>query len=83
MNYLTVRLKLTGDPGFQPLSDFTNDGAAAAPTLWDGSELQEGFFKYADLTGKDLVIAQQSKGEPKKAYVVVPPKWLKGLNFVM
>jgi hypothetical protein len=65
----TVRLKLTGDPCFQPLSDFTNDGAAAAPTLWDGAELQEGFFKYADLTGKDLIIAQQSKGEPKKAYV--------------
>lgn len=64
-----VRLKLTGDPCFQALSDFNHDGAAAAPPLWDGAELQECFFRHADLTGKDLVIAQQSKGEPKKAYV--------------
>ena len=63
-----VRLKLTGDPCFQALSDFNNDGAPAAPSLWDGAELQECFFRHADLTGKDLVIAQQSKGEPKKAY---------------
>jgi len=55
------------DPCYQPLSDFNYDGAAAAPTLWDGAELQECFFRHADLTGKDLVIAQQSKGEPKKA----------------
>ena len=65
----TVRLKITGDPCFQPLSDFNYDGAAAAPVLWDGAELQECFFRHADLTGKDLVIAQQSKGEPRKAYV--------------
>ena len=64
-----VRLKLTGDPCFQAFSDFNNDGAAAAPSLWDGAELQECFFRHADLTGRDLVIAQQSKGEPKKAYV--------------
>ena len=64
-----VRLKLTGDPCFQALSDFNYDGAAAAPSLWGGAELQECFFRHADLTGKDLVIAQQSKGEPKKAYV--------------
>jgi len=65
----TVRLKLTGDPCFEALSDFNNDGAAAAPVLWDGAELQECFFRHADLTGKDLIIAQQSKGEPRKAYI--------------
>ena len=65
----TVRLKLTGDPCFQVLSDFTYDGAAAAPVLWDRAELRECFVRHVDLTGKDLIIAQQSKGERKKAYV--------------
>jgi hypothetical protein len=65
----TIRLKLTGDPCFQPISDFDHEGEIAAPMLWDRAELRECFFRCADLTGKDLVIAQQSKGQPKKAYV--------------
>jgi len=65
----TIRLKLTGDPCFRPLSDFDNEGEIAPPVVWDRAELQECFFRSEDITGKDLIIAQQSKGLPKKAYV--------------
>ena len=60
-----VKLKLTGDPCFQPIMD------PAPPLEWPGKcELKEAFFKNADLTGKQLIIAQQSKGcRPHKAYV--------------
>ena len=59
-----VRVKLTSDPCFQAIAD-------PEPVLeWPGTvELAEAFFKYADLTGEDLVIAQQSKGVAHKAYV--------------
>ncbi len=66
----TIKLKLTDDPCFRPIS------AAAAPMNWKlrpqeavETELQESFFTYADLTGRDLIIGQQTKGRPKKAYV--------------
>ncbi len=65
----TIKLKLTGDPCFRPISDGTYSGAAAAPLNWTGTELQEVFLKYADLTGRDLTVGQQTKGKPKKAYV--------------
>jgi len=63
MGNTTVKLKLTHDPCFQPISD-------PEPEInWTGAELQECFFRYADLTDQDLIIAQQKKGQPKKAYV--------------
>ncbi len=65
----TIKLKLTDDPCFRPISDGTYSGAAAAPLNWTGTELQEVFLKYADLTGRDLTVGQQTKGKPKKAYV--------------
>ncbi len=65
----TIKLKLTGDPCFRPISDGTYSGAAAAPMNWVGTELQEVFLKYADLKGRDLTVGQQTKGKPKKAYV--------------
>jgi len=65
----TIKLKLTGDPCFQPISDRTYAGAAAAPVNWTGTHLSECFFRHADLTDRDLVIGQQQKGEFKKAYV--------------
>ena len=65
----TIKLKLTDDPCFRPISDGTYSGAAAAPMNWTGTEFQEVFLKYADLTGRDLTVGQQTKGKPKKAYV--------------
>ncbi len=65
----TIKLKLTDDPCFRPISDGTYSGAAAAPMNWVGTELQEVFLKYADLKGRDLTVGQQTKGKPKKAYV--------------
>jgi hypothetical protein len=37
----TIKLKLTGDPCFQPISDRTYAGAAAAPLNWTGTQLRE------------------------------------------
>ena len=65
----TIKLKLTDDPCFRPISDGTYSGAAAAPMNWVGTEFQEVFLKYTDLTGRDLTVGQQTKGKPKKAYV--------------
>ena len=60
----TVKLKLTGDPCFQAISE------PEPPLEWPGKvEFKEVFFKYADLTGQDLVIAQQTKGRPRMGYV--------------
>ena len=66
----TIKLKLTGDPCFRPISD------ASVTMNWKlrpqeavETELQESFFTYADLTGQDLIIGQQTKGQPMKAYV--------------
>ena len=58
-----VKLKLTGDPCFRTIFD-------PEPQIqWTGSALTEAFIRYADLTGKDLILAQHTKGEPQKAYV--------------
>lgn len=65
----TIKLRLTGDPCFRPISDATYSGGLDAPINWEGTELQEVFFTYADLTGRDLTLGQQKKGEPKKAYL--------------
>ena len=61
---MLVKVKLTDDPCFQPIWE-------PEPVLtWPGTvELKEAFFKYADLTGEDLLIAQQSKGNTHKAFV--------------
>lgn len=59
---LTIKLKLTDDPCFRNISD-------PAPPWTNKIELKEAFFKYADLTGQNLIIGQQSKGTPKKAYM--------------
>lgn len=58
-----VKLKLTDDPCFRVIRD------PATTSGWEKSVLQECFVKYADLTGQDMVIGQQSKGEAKHAYV--------------
>ena len=60
-----VKLKLTGDPCFQPIAD------PEPPLIWPGTcELKEVLFRQADLTGKALIIAQQIKGtRPEKAYI--------------
>ncbi len=67
---MTIKLKLTDDPCFRPISD------PSVPMNWSlrpheavEAELREVFLKYADLTGRDLIIGQQTKGRPKKAYV--------------
>ncbi len=67
---MTIKLKLTDDPCFRPISD------PSVPMNWSlrpheavEAELQEVFLKYADLTGRDLIMGQQTKGRPKKAYV--------------
>ena len=65
----TLKVKLTGDVCFQPISDGTYGGAPAAPVNWTATELSECFLRYADLTARDLVIGQQTKGAAKKAYV--------------
>ena len=59
-----LKLRLTGDACFQNISD-------PEPSLqWPGwVELKETFFKYADLTGQDLIIGQHSKGYFYKAYL--------------
>ena len=59
-----VKLKLTDDPSFRPIAD------PEPPLEWPGKvEFKEVFFKYADLTGRDLVIGQHTKGTPHHAYV--------------
>jgi len=52
-----IKLKLTGDPCFQPMVD------PEPPLTWPGNcGLKEAFFRSADVSGKQLVIAQQTKG---------------------
>lgn len=60
---LRVKLKLTGAPCFRTISD-------PAPDIeWNRSALKEAFVEYADLGGRDLLIAQHNKGQAHKAYV--------------
>ena len=61
-NDITVRLRLTTDVAFTPISD-------CGDFAWDRTDLKEAFWKCADLTGQDIIIAQQSKGVARKAYV--------------
>jgi hypothetical protein len=49
-----LKVKLSGDPCF-----------GLVETEADLRSLEEGFWKVADLTGQDLVIAQQTTGEPR------------------
>ena len=58
-----LKLKLTGDACFQNISD-------PEPKMnWKQSVLKEAFFKYADLSKKNLIIGQHTKGTPQKAYI--------------
>ena len=59
-----IKLKLSDDTSFQAISD-------PEPGIeWTKvSDLKEAFFKCADLTGRDLVIGQHSKGTPRKASI--------------
>ncbi len=51
-----LKVKLSDDPCF-----------TLVETEADHRHLEEGFWKIADLTGQDLVIAQQNTGEPQPA----------------
>ena len=55
-------LRLTGDPAFTGI-------AHNQPFEWTRTDLKEAFWKCADLTGQDLIIAQQNEGRTQKAYV--------------
>lgn len=59
-----IKLRLSDEDVFRIIVD-------KAPSLeWPGwFELKEVFYRSADLTGKDLIIAQKSKGTAHKAYV--------------
>ncbi len=59
-----VKLKLTGDAAFRPISD------PEPPLEWPGKvQFVDAFFQYADLSGRDLVIRKQTKGRPAHAYL--------------
>ena len=62
-----IKMKLTGDPCFQPIS--TRNYVASSPLDWRGSDLLECFLRHADLTGKDVIVAQQTKDQAPKAYL--------------
>lgn len=59
-----VRVKLSGDDAFVKVNRETEQGAFA-----DNYALDERFWKSADLTGQELVIAQQSAGVSEPAYI--------------
>lgn len=54
----TLRIKLTDDPCFSSISSDVSD-----------FHLDEGYWKCADLTGQDLVIAQQTSGHVRPATI--------------
>ena len=58
---MSIRLKLSGDPCFTPMTD------PGSGTGYTGTTLFETFWKHADLTGRDLVIAQSLM--QRKAYL--------------
>lgn len=60
--HMSVRLKLTNDPTFFGILD--NQGH-----VWDRTDLKEAFWKCADLTGQDIIVAQRSKGVSMKANI--------------
>ncbi len=59
---ITVRLRLTSDVAFTPITDCDD-------FIWDRTDVNEAFWKCADLSGQDLIIAQQSKGVARAAFV--------------
>ena len=58
-----VKLKLTDDVCFSRMRH------QAEEVCWARTDLYEAFWKYANLTGQDLVIGKKKKGEPTGAYV--------------
>lgn len=58
--YTSIRLKLTDDPAFFAIQDHQ-------PYCWDRTDLKQAFWKCADLTEQDIIVAQQSKGRPRKS----------------
>ncbi len=59
-----VRVKLSGDDAFVKVIREAEAGDFA-----DNFSLDERFWKIADLTGQDLILAQQSAGESEAAYI--------------
>ena len=58
-----IKLKLSTDTCFRRIRHKAPD------PCWTGMELHEAFWDYADLTGRDLVIGQHSKGFPANAHI--------------
>ena len=59
---VALKVKLSGDPCFITIADNEQDALNV-------TTLRETFWKYADLTGQEIVFGQQSKGIAYPAYV--------------
>ena len=57
VNLAAIKIKLTSDPCFVTIADKQMDGL-------DVVTMREVLWKYADLTGEQIVFGQQSKGRP-------------------